>query len=204
MRTIRLIAGLMAAAAVVGLSFTASAQTTPVRLRGAITAIDGKTVTIAVRDGTTANVKLADNWTVGLVVPASMSDIKQGTFVGIASVGTDADRSALEVLVFPDAMKGANEGHYDWDLQPKSMMTNATVATVASANDGQSLKLDYKGGGTQTIKVKPGTPIVTFAPGQREDAKVGAKVFVGAQKAADGSMTAGRINVGKDGMMPPM
>jgi hypothetical protein len=204
MRTIHLIAGLMAAAAVVGLSFTASAQTTPMRLRGAITAIDGKTVTIAVRDGTTANVKLADNWTVGLVVPASMSDIKQGTFVGIASVGTDADRSALEVLVFPDALKGTGEGHYDWDLQPKSMMTNATVATVASANDGQSLKLDYKGGGTQTIKVKPGTPIVTFAPGQREDAKVGAKVFVGAQKAADGSMTAGRINVGKDGMMPPM
>jgi len=203
MRTIRLIAGLLTAA-VLSLSFTASAQTTPVRLRGTITAIDGKTVTIAVRDGTTANVKLADTWTVALVVPASMSDIKQGTFVGIASVGTDADRSALEVLVFPDALKGTGEGHYDWDLQPKSMMTNATVATVASANDGQSLKLDYKGGGTQTIKVKPGTPIVTFAPGQREDAKVGAKVFVGAQKAADGSMTAGRINVGKDGMMPPM
>jgi len=203
MRTIRLIAGLLTAA-VLSLSFTASAQTTPVRLRGTITAIDGKTVTIAVRDGTTANVKLADTWTVALVVPASMSDIKQGTFVGIASVGTDADRSALEVLVFPDALKGTGEGHYDWDLQPKSMMTNATVATVASANDGQSLKLDYKGGGTQTIKVKPCTPIVTFAPGQREDAKVGAKVFVGAQKAADGSMTAGRINVGKDGMMPPM
>ncbi len=204
MRTIRLIAGLMAAAAVVGLSFAASAQTTPVRLRGAITAIDGKTVTIAVRDGTTANIKLADNWTVGLVVPASMSDIKQGTFVGIASVGTDADRSALEVLVFPDALKGTGDGHYDWDLQPKSMMTNATVATVASANDGQSLKLDYKGGGTQTIKVKPGTPIVTFMPGQREDAKVGAKVFIGAQKAADGSLTAGRIAVGKDGLTPPM
>jgi hypothetical protein len=84
------------------------------------------------------------------------------------------------------------------------MMTNANVATVASASDGQTLKLDYKGGGTQTIKVKPGTPIVTFQPGQQSDAKVGAKVFVIAQKAADGSMTATRMAVGKDGLTPPM
>lgn len=203
MLTIRFIAGLLAAA-VLGLSVTASAQTTPVRLRGAITAIDGKTVTIAVRDGTTANVKLAENWSVALVTPLTLADVKQGSFVGIASTGTDADRTALEVLVFPEAMRGAGEGHYAWDLKPNSMMTNANVATVASASDGQTLKLDYKGGGTQTIKVKPGTPIVTFQPGQQSDAKVGAKVFVGAQKAPDGSMTAARIAVGKDGLTPPM
>ena len=203
MLTIRFIAGLLVAA-VLGLSFTASAQTTPVRLRGAITAIDGKTVTIAVRDGTTAKVNLADNWSASLVTPLTLADIKQGSFVGIASTGTDADRTALEVLVFPEAMRGAAEGHYAWDLQPQSMMTNATVATIASASDGETLKLEYKGGGTQTIKVKPGTPIVTFQPGQRSDAKVGAKVFVGAQKAADGSMTAARMAVGKDGLTPPM
>ena len=200
MRTVRLIASCLVASVAVLSAAAAAAQTTPTRLRGAITAIDDKTVTIATREGTTANVKLADNWTVGLVVPASLADIKPGTFVGVASLGSDADRTALEVLVFPDAMKGSTEGHYPWDLQPNSMMTNATVATVSSVADGQTLKLDYKGGGTQTIKVKPGTPIVTFQPGKREDAKV----FVGPQKAADGSMTAGRLNVGKDGMMPPM
>jgi len=204
MRTIRLITSCLVAGVALLSAAVAAAQTTPVRLRGAITAIDDKAVTIATREGTSVNVKLADNWTVGLVVPASLADIKPGTFVGVASLGSDADRTALEVLVFPDAMKGSNEGHYPWDLQPSSMMTNATVATVSGVADGQSLKLDYKGGGTQTIKVKPGTPIVTFQPGKREDAKVGAKVFVGAQKAADGTMTAGRINVGKEGMMPPM
>ncbi len=203
MVTIRVIAGLLAAT-ILGLSFTASAQTTAVRLRGAITAIDGKSVTIAGRDGTAANVKLADNWTVNLVTPLTLADIKQGSFVGIASTGTDADRTALEVLVFPEAMRGTGEGHYAWDLQPKSMMTNASVATVASTAEGQTLKLDYKGGGTQTIKVKPGTPIVTFQPGQQSDAKVGAKVFVIAQRAADGTMTAARLAVGKDGLTPPM
>jgi hypothetical protein len=204
MRTIRLIALCLVVGAGLLSAVVAAAQTTPVRLRGAIAAIDGKTVTIATREGSTATVKLADNWTVGLVVPASLADIKPGTFVGVASLGSDTDRSALEVLVFPDVMKGSNEGHYPWDLQPGSMMTNATVATVSSVADGQTLKLHYKGGGTQTIKVKPGTPIVTFQPGDRGDAKVGAKVFVGAQKAADGSMTAARLNVGKDGLTPPM
>ena len=81
--------------------------------------------------------------------------------------------------------------------------TNATVATVASANDGQTLSLKYKNG-TQTIRVKPGTPIVTFALGDQADAKVGAKVFLGATKAPDGTLTAARMLVGKDGVTPPM
>ncbi|MCX7360667.1 MAG: hypothetical protein NTV97_02070, partial [Alphaproteobacteria bacterium] len=174
------------------------------RLRGAITAIDGKTVTIATREGATVNVKLADNWVVALVAPVSAADIRANSFVGIASMkAADGSLNALEVLVFPEAMRGSNPGHYPWDLQPESMMTNATVATVASGSDGQTVKVEYKDG-TQTIKVKPGTPIVTFLPGERTDAKVGAKVFVGAAKAADGTFTATRLNVGKDGLTPPM
>lgn len=199
---------LVACAVVVfGLAATmsaASAQGTPTRLRGSIAAIDGNTATIATREGATVAVKLADNWSVMLVSPVNMADIKENSFVGIASLkGPDGTLSALEVLVFPEAARGSNEGHYPWDLQPESMMTNATVTTVASATDGQTLTLKYKDG-TQTIKVKPGTPIVTFAPGDKADAKVGAKVFLGAAKAADGSLTAGRLLVGKDGLTPPM
>lgn len=196
--------GFFFATAVALMAVAAAAQTAPTRLRGAITAVDGNTITIATREGDTATVKLADNWSVNLVVSASMADVKAGSFVGVASLGSDSDRAALEVLIFPEAMRGAGEGHYAWDLLPNSMMTNATVATVASVSEGQTLKLDYKDGGTQTIKVKPGTPIVTFQPGQRSDAKPGAKVFVVAQKAADGGLTAGRLAVGKDGLTPPM
>lgn len=190
--------------AVVSIADASLAQSPPTRLRGAITAIDGKTVTIATREGATVNVKLADNWVVALVAPVSAADIKANSFVGIASLkAPDGTLNALEVLVFPEAMRGSNAGHYPWDLQPESMMTNATVATVASGSDGQTLKLEYKDG-TQTIKVKPGIPIVTFLPGERTDAKVGAKVFVGAAKAADGTLSATRLNVGKDGLTPPM
>ena len=203
-----LLAGTVALVASLAFVADALAQTPPAspptRLRGSIAAIDGNTATIATREGTSVPVKLADNWAVMLVSPMTLADIKENSFVGIASLkGPDGTLNALEVLIFPEAARGSGEGHYPWDLQPESMMTNATVATVAAAPDGQTLTLKYKDG-TQTIKVKPGTPIVTFAPGDRSDAKVGAKVFLGATKGADGGLTAGRLLVGKDGLTPPM
>ena len=208
MKPVRLFAGLVVASVAFLSAATAMAQGTPTRVRGTISAIDGKTVTIATREGATATIKLADNWAVALVAPVALTEIKPNSFVGVASLGSDANRTALEVLVFPEAARGSNEGHYPWDLQPESMMTNATVSTVAAGSDGQTLKLDFKDkagvAGTQTIKVKPGTPVVTFLPGTQADAKVGAKVFVGASKAADGTLSAGRVNVGKDGLTPPM
>jgi hypothetical protein len=203
MTRIRLMAG-VAALVALAMAGAALSQSPPTRLRGSITAIDGKTATIATREGASVPVKLADNWVAVLVVPTTLSEVKQGAFVGIASLkGPDGVQNALEVLVFPESARGSNEGHYPWDLQPESMMTNATVATVAAAGDGQTLTLKYKDG-TQDIRVKPGIPIVTFAPGDRADAKVGAKVFLGAAKGADGSLTATRILVGKDGLTPPM
>lgn len=188
-----------------GAAMAQAPQTPPTRLRGSIAAIDDKTVTVTTREGTTAKVNLADNWGVLLVVPVTMADIKENSFVGVASLkGPDGTLNALEVLVFPENMRGVGEGHYPWDLKPESLMTNATVAKLASAPSGQTLTLTYKGGGTQTIVVKPGTPIVTFQPGTKADAKVGAKLLVTATKDADGSLKAARLAVGKDGFTPPM
>jgi len=195
--------GLVTLIAVVAIG-TTWAQSAPTRLRGSIAAIDGKTATIATREGTQVKVNLADNWAAVGVIPTALSEVKAGAFVGIASVkGPDGAQNALEVLVFPESARGSNEGHYPWDLQPESMMTNATVATVAAAGDGQTLTLKYKDG-TQDIRVKPGIPIVTFTAGDRADVKVGAKVFLVPAKSADGTLTATRILVGKDGLTPPM
>ena len=135
---------ILASLALLAFTTVASAQA-PTRLRGSIAAIDGSTATIATREGTTVPVKLADNWSVMLVSPMTLADIKENSFVGIASMkGPDGSLNALEVLIFPEAARGSNEGHYPWDLQPESMMTNATVATVAAAPDGQTLTLKYQ------------------------------------------------------------
>ena len=82
-------------------------------------------------------------------------------------------------------------------------MTNATVESEVSGSDGRMLTVVAKEE-TLQMTVPPNTPIVTFEPGSPAMLVPGAAVFVGAQKAADGKLTAARINVGKDGLVPPM
>ena len=98
--------GLLAFATVPAVEAQNPPPSPPTRLRGSIAAIDGKTATIATREGTSVPVKLADNWAVMLVSPMTLADIKQGSFVGVASLkGPDGTLNALEVLVFPEAAR---------------------------------------------------------------------------------------------------
>jgi uncharacterized protein YwbE len=176
----------------------------PVRVRGTIEKVDGDTLSIKSREGQDLIVKLAPNAGVSAVVKASLADIKTGTFVGIAALADGKGGwRALEVLIFPEALRGTGEGDRPWDLVPESTMTNATVTDVVTKADAHSLTLKFKEG-EKTFSVPPGTPIVTFAPGDRTDLKPGAKVFiVAAMKQPDGTFQTGRINVGR-GIDPPM
>ena len=124
----------------------AQAQDT-VRVRGTIASIDGSTYVIKARDGAELKVALTDNAQIAAVVKASLADIKQGLFVGVTAMPqADGSLSAVEVHIFPEAMRGTGEGHYSWDLRPKSTMTNANVDQVVTAVDGQTLTLKYKDG----------------------------------------------------------
>jgi outer membrane lipoprotein SlyB len=187
------------------LAATATAQTAPpMRVRGTIASIDGQNLTVTARDGATVPIKLAADYAVTAVVKADMSDIAVGKYVGIAAMpqGGDAEK-ALEVLVFPEAARGSGEGHYAWDLAPGSMMTNATIAQAVDKVDGRNLTLKHKDGETQ-IAVPQDVPIVTFAPGDRSLLMPGAGIMVSVVKQPDGTMTASRVLVGKDGVKPPM
>ena len=177
---------------------------TPTRVRGTVEKLDGQNLTVKSREGADLTIVLAPNFTVAAVVKKSLADIKTGDFVGAASTkGTDGKLHALEVLIFPEALRGTAEGERAWDLTPDSLMTNATVAGIASAAQGQALKVTYKGGESEII-VAPNTPVVTFAPGDASLLKPGAAVFIGAIKKPDGSLTAARVNAEKDGVKPPM
>ena len=119
----------------------------PVRVRGAVASLEGSTLVVHSREGADVTIHLADDWAVTGVVKASMADIKPGAFIGAASLPqTDSSQRALEVLVFPEGMRGFGEGHYPWDLKPASMMTNATVANAVDSVDGRSITVSYKGG----------------------------------------------------------
>ena len=175
------------------------------RIRGDLVALDGLNLQVKSRTGEALTVKLAETYGVTAVVKVDVAAIKVGSFVGAASMPQpDGTQNALEVLLFPEAMRGSNEGHYPWDLRPGSMMTNATVAdAVVVGQAGYRMTLKYKDG-EKIVVVAPDTPIVTFEPGDKAMLVPGAHIIVTAAKQADGSLTAARVAVGKNGLVPPM
>lgn len=176
----------------------------PVRVRGSIASFDGGTLTVKTREGQTIDIALAQGWMVSSVARAAISDIKPGDYVGIASLPTkDGGDGALEVLIFPPALKGAAEGSFGWDLKPNSTMTNATVADAVKGVSGRTVTVSYHGK-EKKIAIPDGTPVVTLAPATEADLKSGAVVFVSGEKAADGAITARQVVVGKNGVVPPM
>src|SRR5262245_41645271 len=117
--SVQIIAGLLLAAPRV------SAQEAPVRIRGTIEKVEGDTYVVKARDGAELKLKLAANATVVALVPATAADIKQGSYIGVAGMPqADGSQKALEVHIFPEAMRGVGDGHRGWDLQPSSTMTN--------------------------------------------------------------------------------
>ena len=181
-----------------------SAQDT-VRVRGTIERVEGPIYVVKSRDGTEMKVALAENGLVVALVKASLADIKQGSFVGATGMPQpDGSQKAIEVHIFPEAMRGTGEGHYPWDLRADSTMTNANVEQSATSVDGQTLTLKYENGEKKII-VTPETVIVTYNPSDKSELKPGAKIFIGAaKKQADGSLLTPRINYGKGGLTPPM
>lgn len=194
----------LGAAAAFSLMGVVGAQAADLHVRGVVTAVDGAKVTIKTREGTDAMLTLGDNWKIGGVTKASMADIKAGTFIGTANMVGPSGAKALEVVVFPEAMRGTGEGDYGWDLKPNSSMTNATVSNPVEGVDGQTVMLTYKGG-QKKVTIAPDTPIVMVGPGTVADVKPGAAVFLAATSGASPSMLdKGFIAVGKDGAVPPM
>ena len=183
----------------------ALAQTAPpTRIRGTIASVEGQTMTVATREGPKVDITMNDPLTVSTVKKVDLASIGAGAYVGIATrTAANGEQQALEVLVFPEAMRGVGEGNYPWDLEPGSMMTNGTVTGTVQAASGHELTLSFKGN-TGKIVVPPGAPVVTFAPAERADLKPGAPVMFGATKNAEGKLAASRVTVGKDGVAPPM
>jgi hypothetical protein len=138
------------------------------------------------------------------IAKASVEDVASGKFIGTTTVGErNGGLVALEIHIFPEHMRGTGEGHRDWDLRPQSKMTNANVANVVAMGKERMLTVQYKGG-EKKILVPENAVVVLYQPAERSDLKPGAAVFIAAQRQADGSLAAPRVNVGLNGVIPPM
>jgi len=179
----------------------------PITIRGKISAIEGQNLKVMTSAGDVL-VRVPENTRVGGVAAAQLSDISAGSYVGAtATKQPDGNLKALEVHIFPEEGRGTGEGQRPWDLTPDSTMTNANVEKVEQVSvekvQGSLLTLKYKGGDAKVF-IPPGTPIVKNVPADRSALKQGAGVYIPAVRGDDGTVTATRVTVGLNGIMPPM
>jgi hypothetical protein len=201
-----LIRPLVAVAMVAASTLYAIAQQspTPSRVRGTIEGVDGDVLSVKSRTGEDVKLHMTGDMRVVGITKIALSDIKVGSFIGTTTVpGPDGSQNAVEVHVFPEAMRGTGEGSRPYDLRPNSTMTNATVAESVAGNDGHTLTVKYKDGEKKVV-VGPDTPVVTYEPADKSDLKPGAKVIAFMKQLPDGSFETNRVSVGRDGLTPPM
>lgn len=185
-------------------AFAQSPAGKPERIRGEIVSFADSTLKVHRRSGDTVTIDMKESSGINAVKAISLSDIKPGSYVGAAAIpGPDGKLTAKEVVVFPEAARGTGEGHYAWDLGANSTMTNANVDTVVQGTSGRDLKLSYKGG-SNSITVPPGAPVVTLVPATRAELTAGKKVFVVATPKTAGTYDGRLVVVEKDGVAPPM
>jgi len=188
---------------ILGLTVAAQAQSPTTRIRGEVEKAEGDTLVIKTVDGASAKVALAPGYSVGGVVKATTADIKKGGFIGVgARPQPDGSLLAVQVFIFPEAMRGTGEGHRPWGVLPDSTMTNATVAETVSRVDGANIVLTYPGG-EQKVAITPDANIIMATPAQTSELVAGAQVAMSATKQADGSFSASRVTIAKPGAQLP-
>jgi hypothetical protein len=208
MQRVASLAAILALAALTGATaFAQAPSSTPIRIRGTIVSYDGSVLTVQ-GSGTTYKVNLPDNVRVQWVVKSDLSKIGPNSYVGAVAVPQpDGTLRAVAVSIFPEAARGLGEGSRPWDSVPESSMTNATVDTITPTTvnsvDGRILVLKYKDG-EKHVFVPLNAPVVTSLPADKSALTPGAHIIITtAQKAADGTISAASVNVGKDGLVPP-
>src|SRR5262245_20318997 len=178
MTTKLLLAGALIALLILPADAQQAPQGTPTRIRGTVEKLDGQTLTVKSREGQTVIIALADNFAVAYLVKKNVKNIKPGDYIASTGIkGTDGKLHAIEMRIFPESLRGTGKKQYPWDLQPDSVMTNATVGTITQAPQGNVIKVNYKGTESE-YTVDPTTPIFANATGDRGLLVPGAAVFV--------------------------
>ena len=171
----------------------------PTRIRGQIEKADGGMLALKTRDGATLNVKVADDARVAALVKASLADIKNDSYIGVAGMPqADGSVEAFSVHIFLPAQRGVvPDRHGPWDAKPGSTMTNAYVESSVAEKNGQALMVKYKDGEKKII-ITPATMITAVAPGSKDELKPGAQIIIMASdKQPDGSVLAKTLYVGR-------
>ncbi len=172
------------------------------RVNGTIEGIDGATLIIKQRQGGEVKVNLTEKVAVFGINKATIADVKTGSFIGVGAMPQpDGSQKAIRVMIFSEVQRGTGEGHRPW-IQPGSTMTNATVDSTVGGVDGQVVMVKYKDGEKKVI-IGPDAVVRAYVVSDRSELKPGANIeIISALKKPDGTLETGRVNVGRDGIVP--
>ena len=117
------------------------------RVRGVLQSMEAGSLALQTYDGQAVNVPVDKDTKFAWVVASSLASLKSGDFVGTATTGSDNALRAVELVIFPEAMRGSGEGHYGWDVpgvvasaggggNASNGMTNGTVQTQSGMTNG--------------------------------------------------------------------
>ena len=203
------------------------------RVRGVLQSIGSDSLALTTYDGRSVTVPIGKDTKFAWVVASSLASLKSGDFVGTATTGPDNALSAVELVIFPEAMRGAGEGHYGWDVpgvvaaaggdsnatsgmtngtvQVQNGMTNGTVQAQSGMTNGTVTAGAGKTGETTlTIGYKGGTAKVLVTAGtpivrfEPSERTVLAKGQKLFLVLAPDATDAKFVAVGKNGLTPPM
>ena len=200
------------------------------RVRGVVRTVSANSLAVGAYNGQTVSVPLDAKTRFAWVINSNLSTLKDGDFIGTATTGPDNALRAVELVIFPETMRGTGEGHYDWDVpgvvaaggsgggsramtngtvqsamtngtvERQSAMTNGTITGGAGKPGETTLTISYKGGMSKVL-VPIGTPIVRFEPTERAMLAAGQKVFAVITPDAPNAKF---VAIGKNGLTPPM
>jgi hypothetical protein len=192
----------LAALTLAGSSYAQTPDTQ--RIRGDIVSLRDNVLTVHRRSGDTVTIAVKPEVAVTALKEVKLSDVKVGSYVGTPALADQHGKLiATSVLLFPDAARGTQEGHFAYDFGPNSTMTNANVDSLVTAAHGRELKLAYKGG-KETVTVPENVPVMTFAPATQADLTEGKKVIAVVTPNERGAYQAQVILVEKDGVVPSL
>lgn len=171
----------------------AAAPPAPVRVAGAVTAVDNSGLTVKAADGTETRLGVGPDLSLVTTHVVDRETIKPGSFVATTNLNqADGTGRSTELRVFEPGVR-LGEGSRPM-AQPGTTMTNATVTKVTKTAAGHEIDVAFPGG-TRHILLPPDVPVIASVPVDPAALKVGATVTALAVRGPDGALRANRITV---------
>jgi hypothetical protein len=181
---------ILGAAAVAGF---AQAMSTVTQVDGTIAAVKGGVITLTLSNGLTKTVGVKPATVISMIQRTNLADIKAGDALGVTSRReSDGSLTALRINIFSPALYKIVPKR-EFVMTTGDTMTNAVVRTLAKADQGNTLTVDYPDG-TSTISVADDVPVFRMVSVREADLKEGLRVLVRGTQGPDGTLNASSVS----------